>query len=195
MTLHDEERCSYVKLKYKQLVVDHRLVKPGAFCLHRRYNTDDINDDFQTLSKHELKEKNSKILTNNIFMDFPAEKDRQKYQCSLFSLTCNCGYSKQVRMMQCCPSNPKNAGKMYYACPDRYVKDAVSCNFFVWSEQLEHMKYVTCKCGNLCKREKWKLNTGSPIINFVCINRNNGEHPGCDFIQQAKKIYVNKTNL
>ena len=41
-TLHEEQRSDFVTLKYKTFVVDHRLVKPGAFRLYCRTGTDDI---------------------------------------------------------------------------------------------------------------------------------------------------------
>ena len=33
-TLHNKEKCSFIKLKYKTWVVDHRHVRPGAFRLY-----------------------------------------------------------------------------------------------------------------------------------------------------------------
>ena len=84
VTLHDEQRCDYVQLKYNTWVVDHRRVKPGAYVLHRRYGTDDIANDNRNKTVNEIKQTNSKILTNNMLMDFPTIKDRQMYECLYF---------------------------------------------------------------------------------------------------------------
>ena len=185
VTLHDEKKCDFITLKYQQWVVDQRLVKPGAFRFHKRYATDDIRDDTRNKTINELKQINRKILTNNMLMDFPTERDRKTYECSLFSLTCNCGYSKQVKKMECSQSNVTNAGKMYYACQDRYTNKLSSCNFFVWAEELEHSKYITCLCGKLCKKVKWSLNGCPFTYKFVCVNRSNKFSPGCNFVEDV----------
>jgi len=118
-------------------------------------------------------------------MDYPSERDRQTYECELFKLTCNCGFSKQVTKMQCSESNPKNPGKMYYACVDRYTNKMSSCNFFVWATELEHSTYMKCLCGKLCKKIEIKQNNMEPKDTFVCVNRNNKSNPGCTFFEYA----------
>lgn len=37
VTLHNKDRCDYVQLIFDTWVVDHRMVKPGAYVLHKRY--------------------------------------------------------------------------------------------------------------------------------------------------------------
>ena len=46
---------------------------------------------------NEIKQQNRRILMNDTMMRFPTEIDRCTYECCLFMLTCNCGYSKQVQ--------------------------------------------------------------------------------------------------
>ena len=99
VTSHEKEVSEFIQLKYKQWVVDHRMVKPGSYLLFKRYGTDDISNDHKNKTINELKQINHKILQNNILMDFPTERDRQTYECELFRLTCNCGFSKQVTKM------------------------------------------------------------------------------------------------
>ena len=101
VTCHEKQVAEFIQLKYKQWVVDHRMVKPGSYLLFKRYGTDDINNDQRSKTINELKQINHKILQNNILMDYPSERDRQTYECELFKLTCNCGFSKQVTKMQC----------------------------------------------------------------------------------------------
>ena len=47
VTLHTEQKSTFLDLKYKSLVVDHGLVKPGAFKLCTRYGTNDIEDELR----------------------------------------------------------------------------------------------------------------------------------------------------
>ena len=86
VTLHDEQRSDFISLKYKTFVVDHRLVKPGAFRLFSCTGTDNIKDEERSKTINEVKQKNSRILMNHMVMDFPTQRDRQTYQCSLFKL-------------------------------------------------------------------------------------------------------------
>ena len=76
VTLHDEQRSEFVTLKYKTFVVDHRLVKPGAFRLFSRTGTDDIRDEERSKTINEVKQKNSRILANHMVMNFPTQRDR-----------------------------------------------------------------------------------------------------------------------
>ena len=182
VTCHDKKICEFLHLKYKSWVVDHRMVKPGSFLVFRRYGTNDIKDDTRNKTVNEMKQLNSKILQNDTLMDFPTEKDRQTYECELFRLTCNCGFSKRVKKMECSKSNPHNPGKWYYACKDRYNNKNTSCNFFVWSIELEHMSYMKCHCGKLCKKTNFEQNNTMSKKVYVCVNRNNKIKPGCNFI-------------
>ena len=179
VTLHEEQRSDFVTLKYKTFVVDHRLVKPGAFRLFFRTGTDDIKDEEKSKTINEVKQKNSRILMNHMVMDFPTQRDRETYQCSLFKLTCNCGYSKRVKNYTCSESNKVNVGRRYYGCVDKYSTSVESCNFFVWENEIEHHKYQTCDCGILCKRINISKKAMMPVYKFVCVNRNNKFHPGC----------------
>ena len=151
-TIHDKDTCDFIDLKYKSWVVDHRCVRPGAFKLFSRYGTNDIEDDSRNHTINEKKQRNSKILMNHTLMDFPTKEDRETYNCALFRLTCNCGCSKKAEKYTCSLNNRENAGKQYYGCPDRYSNSTDSCNFFVWQSEIEHGKFVTCECGQLCKK-------------------------------------------
>lgn len=75
-TLHDEETCDFVDLKYKSWVVDHRCVKLGDFKLFARYDTNNNEDDGRNHIINEETQKNGKILMNNTSMDFPTQVDR-----------------------------------------------------------------------------------------------------------------------
>ena len=179
VTLYEEGICDFVELKYKSWVVDHGFVKPGAFKLFSRYGSNDIEDDGRCHTVNEKKKRNSKILMNDILMDFPRQVDRETYECSLFRLTCNCGASKKAQKFTCSSTNLMNSGKRYYGCADRYTSSEESCNFFVWESEIEHGKYVTCDCGNLCKKINISKKGLLPIHKFVCINRSNKLSPGC----------------
>ena len=180
VTLHDEQRSDFISLKYKTWVVDHRPVKPGSFRLFTRTGTDDMKDDTRKLTINEIKKKNSRILMNNMVMNFPTQRDQQTYECALYKLTCNCGYSKKLQKYTCSSTNQENAGRKYYGCIDKYSRKLSSCNFFVWENELEHNSYHTCKCGNLCKRIDVSTKGSTPIFKFVCVNRNNKTHKGCN---------------
>jgi len=180
-TLHDDWKMGFVSLKYKTWVVDQRQVKPGSFRLFSRFGTDDIEEENKVNTINEIRQKNSRILINNTLMDYPTQADRQTYQCSLFRLTCNCGLSKQLKKYKCSETNQTNRGKWYYACVDRYCNSAESCNFFVWEHELEHDSYVTCKCGTLCKKINTSKDGFLPVYKYVCINRSNKYHKGCNF--------------
>ena len=179
VTLHEEGKCDFVQLKYKSWVVDHGFVKPGAFKLFSRYGTNDIEEETRCHTVNEKKKRNSKILMNDILMDFPTQVDRSTYECCLFRLTCNCGASKKVQKFTCSSTNSVNGGKKYYGCADRYTSSNESCNFFVWESEIEHRQYVTCECGNLCKKINISKKGLLPVQKFVCINRSNKLHPGC----------------
>ena len=179
VTLHGEGICNFVNLKYKSWVVDHGFVKPGAFKLFSRHGTNDIEEEQRSHTINEKKMKNSKILMNDTLMDFPTQADRQTYECSLFRLTCNCGSSKKAKKYSCSASNTENPGKKYYGCPDRYGSSQDSCNFFVWENEIEHGQYITCQCGDLCKKINVNKKGFLPVYKFVCVNRYNKLHPGC----------------
>ena len=183
VTLHEEGICNFVDLKYKSWVVDHGFVKPGAFKLFSRYGSNDIEEERRSHTINEKKKKNSKILMNDTLMDFPTQADRHTYDCSLFRLTCNCGSSKTVTKFTCSVSNPENSGKKYYGCPDRYSSSDESCNFFVWENEIEHGKFVTCQCGDLCKKVNISKKGFLPVYKFVCINRHNKLFPGCKYFE------------
>ena len=140
-TLHNEQKSSFMTFKYKSFVVDHRLVRSGSYRLYKRTGTGDINDDSKIKTFNEIKQSNSKILTNDIYMDFLSEIDRQSYNCSLFRLTCNCGLSKKVFQYICAGTNTINPGRRYYGCVDRYGSNNHSCNFFVRCSEIEHETY------------------------------------------------------
>ena len=105
---------------------------------------------------NEIKQQNRRILMNDTMMKFPTKIDWCTYECCLFMLTCNCGYSKRVKKYTC------SHHKQYFGSKDRYSSSGVGCSFFVWAKELEHHKYKKCKCGKLCKRiqvEKDECNT------------------------------------
>ena len=179
VTLHMEEKSAFVDLRYKSWVVDHRSVKPGSFKLFSRYGTNDIADDRRSHTINEIKQRNSRILSNDTLMDYPTQADRNTYSCCLFRLTCNCGCSKRAKKYTCSEKNKQNAGKRYYGCSNRYSISEDSCNFFVWESEIEHGQYVKCECGQLCKKINVSQKGLLPIYKFVCINRNNKLHPGC----------------
>ena len=116
---------------------------------------------------------------NHIVMDFPIQRDRQTYQCSLFKLTCNYGYSKRAKNYTCSNSNKVNTERRYYGCVDKYSTSVESCNFFVWENEIEHHTYQTCDCGNLCKKINISKKGMVPVFKFVCVNRHNKYHLGC----------------
>ena len=185
VTLHDESKSNFVNLTYQTWVVDHRCVKPGSMLLHFRQGSNDIKDDLRTKTISEVKLRNSRILMNHTVMDFPTEADRQTYQCHLFRLTCNCGYSKKVKKYTCSASNIQNGGKMYYGCADKYNDSEEACNFFVWQHEIEHGELVKCQCGILCKRINISSKGFLPVFKFICINQRNKYHHGCKFVQDA----------
>ena len=178
-TLHDESTSDFVQLKYNTWVVDQRHVRPGAFILFTRFGTDDIADDTLEKNINEIKQLNSRVLTNDTLMDYPTKRDRETYSCSLFRLTCNCGLSKRVKLFTCSETNLRNRGKRYYACIHRYSKENESCNFFVWADELEHDSYTKCDCGNLCKKVNVSSDGTLPVHKFVCVNRGNKSYVGC----------------
>ena len=180
VTLHEEQRSDFVTLKYKTFVVDHRLVKPGAFRLYCRTGTDDIRSEERSKTINEVKQQNSRVLMNHVVMDYPTQLDRETYACSLFKLTCNCGFSKRVKNYTCSEFNKENAGQRYYGCEDKYSTSVHSCNFFVWEREIEHQAYEICDCGILCKRINISKQGLVPVYKFVCVNRNNKYHPGCN---------------
>ena len=116
---------------------------------------------------------------NHVVMDFPTQRDRETYECSLFKLTCNCGFSKKAKVYTCSESNKVNGGQRYYGCVDKYSTSIQSCNFFVWEREIEHKMYELCECGILCKRINICQKGMEPVFKFVCVNRNNKYHPGC----------------
>ena len=179
-TVHEDCKMDFVSLKYKTWVVDQRQIKPGSFRLFARFGTDDIEEEDKVNTINEVKQKNSRVLMNNTLMDYPTQRDRQTYRCCLFRLTCNCGLSKKVKKYICSEKNEKNKGKYYYACNNRYGKSSESCNFFVWEHEIDHESYVTCKCGVLCKKINISADGLLPIYKFVCINRGNKYHKGCN---------------
>ena len=185
VTLHDEGICTFIDLKYKSWVVDHGFVKPGAIKLFSRYGTNDIEEEGRNHTINEKKKKNSKILMNDTLMDFPTQADRDTYDCSLFRLTCNCGSSKKVKKFTCSLTNRENAGKKYYGCLDRYSSLDESCNFFAWEHEIEHGKFVTCECGDLCKKVNVSKKGVLPVYKFVCINRHNKLYPGCKHFEDC----------
>ena len=131
---------------------------------------------------NEVKQRNRRILMNDTMMKFPTEIDRCTYECCMFMLTCNCGYSKRVKKFTCSHRNPENAGKQYFGCMDRYSSSGVGCNFFVWAKELEHHQFKKCKCGKLCKRiqiDKDKC-PSSTRYKYVCVNRSDKYIDGCD---------------
>ena len=185
VSLHDEGICKFVDLKYKSWVVDHGFVKPGAFKLFARYGTDDMAYDKRSHTINEKKMQNSKILMNDTLMDFPTQADRDTYSCSLFQLTCNCGFSKRAKKYTCPLTNLENPGKKYYGCVDRYSNSENSCNFFVWEREIEHGNFIKCECGQLCKKINIKQKGLLPVHKFVCVNRNNKLHPGCSVFKDG----------
>ena len=179
VTLHDDGICNFIDLKYKSWVVDQGFVKPGAFKLFWRHGTNDIEEEKRSHTINEIKQKNSKILMNDTLIEFPTKADRETYECLLFRQTCNCGFSKKVKKFTCSSTNTENPGKKYYGCLDRYGSSENSCNFFVWEHEIEHGKYVTCQCGDLCKKINISKKGFLPVYKFVCINRCNKLYPGC----------------
>ena len=180
VTLHDQQVCAFVDLTNKQWVVDHRCVKPGSFVLFARHGTDDIKEEKKKKTVNEIRQKNSKILWNDTLMDYPTQRDRETYNCCLFRLTCNCGSGKKAVLYTCSEKNIENAGKSYYGCPHKYRTSEESCNFFVWKTEIEHCQYITCKCGQLCKKIDISKNGLLPVFKFVCINNRNKYHQGCN---------------
>lgn len=179
VTLHSEQRSDFITLKYKTWVVDHRHVKPGAFLLFSRTGADDIQDEMKKKTINEIKQRNSRILMNDVVMDFPTARCRDSYECSLFKLTCNCGFSKKAKKYTCSESNTENRGRRYYGCVDKYSTNVESCNFFVWENEIEHQTYLKCDCGILCKKINISKKGLLPVYKFVCVNKNNKYHQGC----------------
>ena len=179
VTLHNDQRCDFINLKYKKWVVDQRCVKVGAFKLFSKASFNDIEDDLRNKTINEIKQRNHRILMNYIYMDFPTKRDQESYECTLFRMTCNCGCSKQVKKYTCSMNNSENAGRRYYGCSERYTSSHDSCNFFVWESEIEHEKYITCECGTLCKKVNISQKGFLPVFKFVCINRHNEVNPGC----------------
>ena len=177
--LHNDQKSDFINLKYKKWVVDHRCVKVGAFKLFSKASFNDIEDDLRKKTINEIKQRNHRILMNCIYMDFPTRRDRESYDCTLFRMTCNCGCSKRVKKYTCSMNNSDNAGRRYYGCSDRYSNSHDSCNFFVWESEIEHEKYITCECGDLCKKVNISEKGLLPVFKFVCINRYNKVNPGC----------------
>ena len=130
-TLHDEQRSDFISLKYKTWVVDQCPVKPGSLRLFTRSGTDDMKDETRKLTINEIKQKNSRILMNNMVMNFSTQRDQQTYECSLFKLTCNCGHSKKLKRYTCSHTIQENGGRRYYGCIDKCSRKLPSCNFFV----------------------------------------------------------------
>ena len=56
VTLHDDQRCDFISLKYKKWVVDHRCVNVGAFKLFSKASFNDIEDDLQNKTINEIKQ-------------------------------------------------------------------------------------------------------------------------------------------
>ena len=57
VTLHYEQSCDSITLKYKTWVVDHCPVKPGAMRLFTCPGTDDMKDETRKLTINEIKQK------------------------------------------------------------------------------------------------------------------------------------------
>ena len=131
VTLHDDGICAFVDLKHLQWVVDHRMVKPGAFILFAHEGTKDMRDETRRKIINEIRQQNNKILINGTLMDYPTKADRETYNCSLYRLTCNCGSSKRAVIYTCSSSNSQNAGKSYYGCCHKYDNSEESCNFLL----------------------------------------------------------------
>ena len=182
VTYDSEQISDFVDLRGKTFVVNHSGVKPGSFQLFTKFGMNDMEDDQSKKTVNEIKQQNRRILMNDTVMKFPTESERNSYQCCLFMLTCNCGYSKRVEKYTCSNNNPENAGKQYFGCKDRYSRSGVGCNFFVWSKELEHNTYKKCKCGKLCKRIQVDINASSSAqrFKFVCPNRSNKYVSGCN---------------
>ena len=124
---------------------------------------------------------------NNTVMKFPTETDQNSYQCILFILTCNCGYSKRVKKYTCSHRNPENVGKEYFGCKDRYSSSGIGCSFFAWAEEVQHHVYKKYKCGKICKKIQVG-NSGSSstkIFKFVCLNRSNKYVNGCNMYEDS----------
>ena len=170
VTLDDERRSDFITLKYKTWLVDHCPVKAGALRMFTCPGIDDMKDETRKLTINEIKQKNSRILMNNMVMNFPTQCDQQTYECSLFKLTCNCGYSKKLKTYTCSHTNHENGGRRYYGCVDKYSRNVTSCNFFVWENDIEHQTYQTCKCGVLCKRITISKKGSALIFKFVCVS-------------------------
>ena len=94
VTLHSEQRCDFVDLKYKKWIVDHRCVKVGMLKRFSKASSNDIDEDLRNKTINEIKQRNYQILMNYTYIDFPSRKDRESYDCTLFKMTCNCGCSK-----------------------------------------------------------------------------------------------------
>ena len=185
VTLHKDQICEFVDLSQHQWVVDQETVKPGAFVLYVRPGTNDIKDEKIKKTCNEIRQKNNKVLMNDTLMDYPTEADRETYDCCLFRLTCNCGSSKKAALYTCSRMNDEHAGKKYYGCCNKYVRSEESCNFFVWQKEIEHNHFVKCKCGQLCKKVNVSSGDLLPVFKFVCINRSNKYHQGCNVFLDA----------
>ena len=97
VTYHFEEISTFIDLRDKTFVVDHEFVRPGSFQLFTKFGTSDMEHETKKKTVNEIKQQNRRILMNDTMMKFPTETDRSTYECCLFMLTCNCGYSKQVK--------------------------------------------------------------------------------------------------
>ena len=80
VTLHDEQRCDFITLKYKTWVVDHRPVKPGAMRLFTRPGTYDMKDETRKLTINKIKQKKQRILMNKKGNEFSNHTSFQKTQ-------------------------------------------------------------------------------------------------------------------
>ena len=107
---------------------------------------------------------------NHMVIDFPPQRDRETYECSLFKFTCNCGYSKRDKNYTCSESNKVNAGQRHYGCVDKNPTSVESCNFFVWEMEIEHQTYPTCDCGILFKRINISKKGMESVFKFVCVD-------------------------
>ena len=180
VTLIEQKVNQYVDLKYKQWVVDNDRVFPGALRLFRRVGSDDIKFDTSSKTVNEIKNFNSKILTNDVLFDFPTKRERETYDCCLFRLTCNCGNSKKVKEYTCSSTNNTNPGRKYLACQNKFVNENDSCDFFVWKNEINHNEYKVCKCGKLAKKITLKSRDNNLFFKYCCVNRNNKREHSCD---------------
>ena len=57
--------------------------------------------------------------------------------------------------------------------------------FFVWKREIEHKEYITCKCGQLCKKINISKKGLLPVFKFVCINNMNKYNQRCNIFLDA----------